>query len=137
MISIPSLTLDQLELLRLAKQHSVEELEFTYESPVNNALESPMGHPAFIQGLINAGLIQVKVKGTFLRASEYQQESWARFCEDVYHPTQEHWEQWRKEFISSSLEEIDLLMYPGNSFKQFSNVWIREILLRVTQPSNP
>ncbi|QUY44808.1 hypothetical protein [Acaryochloris marina] len=136
MISIPSLTLEQLELLRLAKEHSVEELELAYESPVNSAVEPPVGHPAFIQGLLNAGLILVKNKGTFLRASEYQQESWAKFCEDIDHPTQGDWDQWRKVFISSNKEEIDFLMHPGKSFKKFSNVWIRKIGVKVVQPRN-
>lgn len=136
MISIPSLSQEQLELLRLAKQHSVEELELAYESPVTDAFIPPKGHPAFIKGLIDAGLITVKSKGTFLRASGFQQESWAEFCEDIDHPTQEHWDQWRNAFISSNKEEMDSLMHPGQSFKHFRNVWIRKIGIQVVQPEN-
>ncbi|ABW33382.1 hypothetical protein [Acaryochloris marina] len=136
MISIPSLSLDQLEILRLAKRYSVEEFELAYESPVNNDLESPMGHPALIQGLIDAGLISVQVKGSFLRASEYQQESWAKYCVGIDHPTQEDWELWRRSFMARKEEGIDSLMIPGSSFKQFSNVWIREVDVQFVQPSN-
>lgn len=136
MISIPFLTQGQLELLRLAKQNSVEGIELSYELPFIQDKEPPIDHPAFIQRLIDTHLIQVKMKGTFLRASKYQQESWARFCEGIDHPTQEDWELWRKGYMTQSKDAISSFMLPGKKFDEFSRVWVCEINIQAIQPSN-
>ncbi|WP_299486523.1 hypothetical protein [Acaryochloris sp. IP29b_bin.137] len=137
MTHIPTLTHQQLELLRLAKKHSVKELQLSYEFPVIDSSEPPMGHPPFIQELIDDHLVQVQVKGTSLNASEFQQESWTKFCSGIEHPTQADWNQWRQGFIAQLKEGFEYLMTPGNGFEQFSQVWRREIRLRAIQPGNP
>lgn len=137
MAHIPSLTQDQLELLRLAKKDEVEELRLSYEFPVIDHRNPPIGHPSFVQGLIDARLIQVKVQGTSLSASEFQQESWAEFSKDLDSPTQVDWDQWRQGLIAQQDVELDYLMTPGNVLEEFSTVWIREISLKAIQPSNP
>ena len=109
MADIPSLSLPQLELLRLAKKHSVEELRLVYEFPVLDDNEPASGHPPFIQELIDHHFIQVQVKETALRASEFQPE------------------------LGDGFES---LRTPGKSLGQFSKVWIREIGLRGVQPSS-
>lgn len=136
MTHIPTLTHQQLELLRLAKKHSVKELQLSYEFPVIDSSEPPMGHPPFIQGLIDDHLVQVQVKGTSLNASEFQQESWTDFCSGIEHPTQADWNQWRLGFIAQLKEGFEYLMTPGKGFEQFSQVWRREISLQAVQPSN-
>ncbi len=136
MTHIPTLTHQQLELLRLAKKHSVKEIQLSYEFPVIDDSEPPMGHPPFIQELIDDHLIEVQVKGTSLDASEFQQESWTEFCSGKEHPTQAEWNQWRQGFIAQLEEGFEYLMTPGNGFEEFSQVWKREISLQAVQPSN-
>ena len=95
-----------------------------------------MGHPSFIQGLIDVHLIEVKVKQTSLNISEFQQESWAEFCNGIEHPTQADWNRWRQEFIAQLEEGFEHLMMPGNGIEEFSRVWTREIRLRAVQPGS-
>ncbi|ABW32819.1 hypothetical protein [Acaryochloris marina] len=136
MADIPSLSLPQLELLRLAKKHSVEELRLVYEFPVLDDNELSSGHPPFIQELIDHHFIQVQEKGTSLCASEFQQESWTEYCDEIDYPKQTDWERWRQGFIVQLSEGFESLMTPGKSLGQFSKVWIREIGLRGVQPSS-
>lgn len=136
MTHIPSLTQQQLELLRLAKKNSVEELQLTYEFPVVDSNEPPIGHPPFIQGLIDIHLIQVREKETSMLVSEFQQSSWTEFCEDLDYPTQADWDRWRRGFIIQLGEGFEQLMTPGKGFGQFTKVWVREIRLQATQPSS-
>lgn len=132
MTHIPSLTQQQLELLRLAKKDSVEELQLSYESPVIDSSEPPIGHPPFIQELIDIHLIRVREIETSMLASEFQQSSWTDFCGDLDYPTQADWERWRQGFIAQLGEGFDQLMTPGKGFGQFTKVWIREIRLQAT-----
>lgn len=137
MTHIPTLAHQQLELLRLAKKHSVKELQLTYEFPVIDSSEPPKSHPPFIQELIDDHLIQVQVKETSLSDSEFQQESWAEFCSGIEHPTQADWNRWRQGFITQLKIGFEHLMTPGKDFEEFSQVWRREISLQAVQPSNP
>lgn len=136
MTQIPSLTHQQLEILRLAKKNSVDELWLSYEFPVLDDDEPPNNHPPFIQALIDHRFIQVQVKGTSLGASEFQQESWTEYREDLDYPTQADWDRWRQRFISQLGEGFESLMMPGKRLGQFTKVWIREISLRAVQPSS-
>ncbi|UJB73215.1 hypothetical protein HRE53_32135 (plasmid) [Acaryochloris sp. 'Moss Beach'] len=136
MTHIPSLTHQQLELLRIAKKHSVEELQLSYEFPVVGRSEPPIDHPPFIQELIDLHLIQAREIETSMLASEFQQSSWTEFCEDLDYPTQADWDRWRRGFITQLGEGFEQLMIPGREFGQFTKVWIREIRLQATQPSS-
>lgn len=137
MTHIPTLTHQQLELLRLAKKHSTEEIQLSYEFPVIDDSEPPIGHPPFIQELIDDHLVQVQVKETSLSDSEFQQESWAEYCIGIEHPTQTDWERWRQGFIAQLEIGFEHLMNPGNGFEEFSQVWRREISLQAVQPGKP
>lgn len=136
MTQIPSLTQQQLTLLRVAKKHSVREIRLVYEFPVIDDQEPPNSHPSFIQGLIDAHLIQVQVNSTILSASAFQQTNWTEYSKGIDDPTQEDWDRWRDRFIAQQEEGFDQLMTPGVGFGEFSKVWIREIGLQATQPSN-
>lgn len=135
MTHIPSLTHQQLKLLRVAKKHSVREIRLAYEFPVIDDQEPLITHPSFIQGLIDAHLIQVQVNATTLSASAFQQTNWTEYCKEIEHPAQKDWERWRDGFIAQQEEGFDQLMTPGKGFGEFSKVWIREISLQATQPS--
>lgn len=137
MTHIPSLTHQQLELLRLAKKHSDEDIQLSYESTCVEDNEPVINHPQFIQELIDAKLIQVQSHGMRVKASEFQKESWAKFCDRIDYPSQSDWELWRRRFISKHKEVINPVMLPGKRFEQFSQVWVREISIQATQPSNP
>ena len=135
MTGIPSLTLQQLELLRVAKQHPGKTIQVSYEFPVTNNSKPLSEHPAFIQELIDAHLIEVQVRGTFLRTSEFQQRSWTIFCDDLDYPCQTDWELWRKGFIARHVGGKSPILAPGMRFEQFSRVWIRKIDLQSVQPT--
>lgn len=91
-------------------------------------------HPAFIQDLIDANLIQVQVTRLHIGCSEVQQKSWSMYCDEIDSPSQNDWELWRKAFTAQRAGNIIPDMTPGTRFKEFSNVWIREIDLQVIQP---
>ena len=112
------------------------EFELEYEFSAVDHPEPPVDHPLFIQELIDAHLIQVQVKSISLCDSEYQQRSWAAFCEGLGQPSQTDWDLWRNGFIVQQ-EEYDPLMTPGESLEVFSLVWKREISIRAVQPSSP
>lgn len=134
MTCISSLTPQHLELFRIAIKHPNEAIQLSYEFPVVGQDEPPSKHPAFIQDLIDASLIHVQVTGLYIGCSEIQQKSWSMYCDDIDSPSQEDWELWRKTFTAQRAGNIIPDMTPGTRFKEFSNVWIREIDLRVTQP---
>ncbi|ABW32927.1 hypothetical protein [Acaryochloris marina] len=136
MTQIPSLTHQQLELLRIAKKNTVGELRLSYEYPVLDDNEPQIGHPPFIQELIDHHFIHVQVKETSLRASEFQQENWIEHCDGIDYPHQADWDRWRQGFITQLSEEIESLMIPGKNLGQFTQVWIREISVRAVQPSS-
>ncbi|ABW31954.1 hypothetical protein [Acaryochloris marina] len=136
MTQIPSLTHQQLELLRLAKKNSVEELQLFYEFPVVDGDEPPVVHPQFIQELIDIHLIQVREIEASVLASEFQQSSWTEYCEDLDFPAQVDWDRWRQGIITQLGEGVEQLMSPGKGLGQFTKVWIREIRIRAVQPSN-
>lgn len=136
MISIPSLTHQQLILLRLTKKYPERSIHISYESPVINKRELPINHPPFIQRLIDESLIQVQVKRSVLSASKLQREDWTEFCKDIGFPTQKNWELWRARFIAQKKGEIDPLMTPGNELEEFSTVWIRLISIQAIQISD-
>ncbi|MGR3279535.1 hypothetical protein ACSYAD_31195 [Acaryochloris marina NIES-2412] len=136
MIHIPSLTHQQLELLRLTKKDSVEELQLFYEFPVIENSEPPISHPLLIQELIDIHLIQVREIETSVLVSEFQQSSWTEYCEDFDYPTQVDWDRWRQGIIAQLGEGVEQLMTPGKGLGQFTKVWIREIRVRAVQPSN-
>lgn len=106
MTHIPSLTQQQLELLRLAKKHSNEDIQLSYESTCVEANKPEIDHPPFIQELIDAHLIQVQSQGIRVKASEFQKESWAKFCDGIGPPTQSDWELWRRRFITSGHKSV-------------------------------
>ncbi|MGR3278655.1 hypothetical protein ACSYAD_26530 [Acaryochloris marina NIES-2412] len=136
MTHIPSLTHEQLELLRLAKKDSVEELQLFYEFPVVDDSEPPIAHPLFIQELIDIHLIQVREMEASVLTSEFQQSSWIEYCEDLVYPTQVDWGRWRQGIIAQLGEGVEQLMSPGKGLGEFKKVWIREIRVRAVQPSN-
>ncbi|BDM83711.1 hypothetical protein [Acaryochloris marina] len=136
MTQIPSLTQQQLELLRLAKKNTMAELRLSYEFPVLDGNEPPIGHPPFIQELIDHQFIQVQVKETSLRASEFQQENWTEYCDEIDYPTKADWDRWRQGFMAQLGDGFESLMTPGIGFGQFTKVWIREISVRAVQPSS-
>ncbi|QUY45840.1 hypothetical protein [Acaryochloris marina] len=136
MTHIPSLTQEQLELLRLAKKNSVEELQLFYEFPVVDNSGPSTVHPLFIQKLIDIHLIQVREVKTSVLVSEFQQSSWTEYCKNLAYPTQVDWDRWRQEFIAQLGEGVEQLMNPGKGLGQFAKVWIREIRIRAVQPSN-
>lgn len=136
MIHIPSLTHQQLELLRLTKKDSVEELQLFYEFPVIDNSGPPISHPLLIQELIDIHLIQVREIETSVLVSEFQQLNWTEYCEDLDYPTQVDWDRWRQTVIAQLGEGVEQLMSPGKGLGQFTKVWIREIRVRAVQPSN-
>ncbi|KAI9129351.1 hypothetical protein [Acaryochloris sp. CCMEE 5410] len=136
MTHIPTLNYHQLELLRLAKKHSVEEIHFDYELPYINDCKPPSGHPSFIQELIDEHLIQVQERGTSLCASLFQKESWTNFSKEIDYPNQTDWDRWRQGFIAQLDEGFVYLMTPGRGYGEFCKVWIREISIRAVQPSS-
>lgn len=136
MTHIPSLTHQQLELLRVAKKHSDDNIHLSYESTCAEDSRPLIEHPQFIQELIDANLIQVQSHGMHVKASEFQKESWAKFCDQIKHPLQSDWELWRRRFINKHKEVVSPAMLPGERFEEFSQVWVREISIQATQPSS-
>lgn len=137
MTNIPSLTQQQLELLRLAKKHSDMNIQLSYETTCVEDNKPIIDHPPFIQELIDANLIQVQLQGMRVKASEFQKESWTKFCDGIDYPSSKDWELWRRRFISQHKEVISSIMLPGKRFEEFSQVWEREISIQATQPSSP
>lgn len=133
MTCIPSLTLQQLALLRMAKKHPDQTIHLCYEFPVIPIHKLSHEHPPFLQELIDAHLIQVQVKGNVLKTSEFQQHTWSIYCDDIVYPSQQDWELWRKVFIAQAPASISPYLAPGIQFEQFSKVWKREIGLQAIQ----
>lgn len=132
MISIPSLTQAQLELLRTAKKYSGKTVRICYETPIINPRKPPIKTPPFIQKLVDCGLIEVESKQVLSGPSLFEKDSWYEYCADLELPSIRAWELWRKEFIANQQEAPHVLL-PGKNFEEFSNVWIQEISFHTTQ----
>lgn len=133
MISIPSLTLTQLALLRTAKRYSGKSVRLCYETSFTNLQNPPIKNPAFIQKLVDCGLIEVEFKQVLNAHSLFQKDSWHEYCADLELPSIRVWELWRQKFIAN-LPETTHILEPGEGFEEFSNVWIQEISFHATQP---
>ena len=133
MISIPSLTLTQLALLRTAKKYSGKSVRLCYETPFTNLQNPPIKNPTFIQKLVDCGLIEVEFKQVLNGPSLFQKDSWHEYCADLELPSIRAWELWREKFIAN-LHETTHVLEPGEGFEEFSNVWIQEINFHATQP---
>lgn len=133
MISIPSLTQTQLALLRAAKKYSGKTVRLCYETPITNPRKPPIKHPPFIQKLVDFGLIEVESRQVLSGPSLLEKDSWYEYCADLELPSIRAWELWREEFIAKQKEAPHILI-PGESFEEFSDVWIQEINFHATQP---
>ncbi|NJM68672.1 MAG: hypothetical protein HC851_24915 [Acaryochloris sp. RU_4_1] len=134
MTSIPSLSRVQLEILRIAKQHSGEMLHLSFESPIFDNGEPPIGYPSLLQELIDLGYIEVQFNQLLSDSSRFQRDSWQEYCANLELPSIRAWELWRQEFIASQEGSTHVLL-PGEDFEDFSDAWIQEIRLRAAQPS--
>lgn len=134
MIFIPSLSPIQLEILKLAKQHSGELLHVSFETPMLKDVGSPSGNPQFFQELVDLDLIEVHFKQTYIGTSNFQKDSWDEYCADLCLPSLRAWELWRQEFIAEQ-EGATHVFSPGEGFGEFSEVWIEETRFRAVQPS--
>ncbi|KAI9129644.1 hypothetical protein [Acaryochloris sp. CCMEE 5410] len=132
MISIPSLTQTQLALLRAAKKYSGKTVRLCYETPITNPRKPPIKHPPFIQKLVDFGLIEVESRQVLSGPSLLEKDSWNEYCADLELPSIRAWELWREEFIAKQKEAPHILI-PGESFEEFSDVWIQEINFHATQ----
>ena len=126
MVCIPSLTQVQLEVLRLAKEHSGKKLQLSFESPVMGQGEPPNGNLLLIQEMIDLGLVEVQENRVYCDTSRFQQESWDEYCSSLELPSIYVWELWREEFIASQ-EGSTALITPGEEFEDFSYVWVQEM----------
>lgn len=136
MSHIPSLTLRQLELLRLTRKHSSGTIQLSYEIPVLGDRELPQGYPPYVQRLVDAHLLHAKLHCAYLQDSGFQQQNWKTFCGGLKTPLQADWEQWRQGFIGQQ-KGFEYLMTPGHKLEEFSQVWIREISLKAIPFSHP
>ena len=134
MASIPSLTQTQLEILRLAKEHSGEILHLSFELPIFIDEGPPTRTLDLIQDLIDFGLLEVQFRQVISGPSQFQKDSWHAFCANLEIPPIHAWELWRNEFIASQ-EGAAYILTPGKEFEDFSNVWIEELRFQATQPS--
>lgn len=130
---IPSFSQVQLEILRLAKQHSGELLHLSFETPVLKDDEPPSGNPQFFQELLDLDLIEVHFKQVYIDLSNFQKDSWAEYCADLSLPSIRAWELWRQAFIAEQ-EGVAYDLTPGERFGEFSEVWIEEMRFRAVQP---
>ncbi|MGR3279617.1 hypothetical protein ACSYAD_31630 [Acaryochloris marina NIES-2412] len=134
MVYIPSLTQTQLRILRIVKKYPDKAVRLSYEIPVICYGDEPIGYPAFLQKLIDLGLVEVCSKRVRYDSSRYQRDSWNKYSEDLEMPSIRAWELWRDKYIARQEGSKHILM-PGEEFEHFSGVWIQEIGLRAIQPS--
>lgn len=133
MVSIPSLSLKQLEILRLAKQCPGETIRLFHEIPIVSNGDSSTRYTAVIQKLIDWQLIEIKSKHMRCDFSRAQQKSWAEFTEDLDYPSLGLWELWRDKFIARR-KRTECVAIPGEELEDFSYVWIQEIDIQAVQP---
>lgn len=134
MACIPSLSKVQLEILRLAKQHSGEILHLSFETPMLKDEGPPSGNPHFFQALIDLDLIEIHFKQVYIGISNFQKDSWVEYCADLNLPSLRAWELWRQAFIEEQ-EGVTHVLEPGERFEEFSEVWVEEMRFRAVQPS--
>ena len=134
MVCIPSLSLIQLEILKLAKQHSGELLHLSFETPILKDEGPPSGSPQFFQELVDLDLIEILFKQVYIGTSGYQKDSWDEYCADLNLPSLRAWDLWRQAFITGQ-EGVTHVLAPGERFGEFSEVWVEEMRFRAVQPS--
>lgn len=134
MTFIPSLTQTQLRIFRLAKKYPDKAVRLSYEIPVICYGDEPIGYPAFLQNLINLGLVEVYSRQVRCDSSRYQRDSWNKYSADLDLPSIYAWELWRDKYIAGQKGSRHILI-PGEEFEHFSNVWIQEIRVQAVQPS--
>lgn len=133
MVCIPTLSLKQLAILRLAKKYPGKTIQLFCELPIINSGGPPAGYTALIQKLIDFGLITVQFKQMRCDFSRYQRKSWAKFSAELEYPSIIAWERWRDKFIARQ-KGTSRVAIPGKEFEDFSYVWIQEIGVQVIQP---
>lgn len=133
MVCIPTLSLKQLAILRLAKKYPGKTIKLYCEMPIINHGEPPTGYTTVIQKLIDLNLIEVKSKLMHFDFSRFQKKSWAKFSADIEYPSILVWERWRDKFIARQ-KGSERVAVPGKDFEDFSYVWIQEIGVQVIQP---
>ena len=133
MTCIPSLTQVQLEILRLAKEHSGETLRLSFESPMMGHEEPPIDNPPLIQEMVDLGLVEVQKSRVYSSTSRFQRDCWFEYCSDLELPSIYAWELWREEFIASQ-DGSTTLITPGEEFEDFSYVWVQEMIFQAVQP---
>ncbi|ABW32621.1 hypothetical protein [Acaryochloris marina] len=134
MVCIPTLSLKQLAILRLAKESSGKTIKLHCEMPIINSGEPPAGYTALIQKLIDLGLIAVQFKQMRCDFSRYQRRSWAKFSAELEYPSILAWEIWRDKFIARQ-KGTNRAAIPGEEFEDYSYVWIQEIGVQAIQPN--
>lgn len=133
MVCIPSLSLKQLAILRLAKQYPGETIRLFYEMPIVDNGGPPTRYAAVIQTLIDFGLIEIKSRRVHCDFSRTQKKSWTKFTKDLKHPSICIWELWRDKFIARR-KRAGRTSIPGKDLEDFSYVWIQEIGIQAVQP---
>lgn len=133
MVSIPSLSQAQLEILRIAKEHSGEILHLSFETPMLKEDGPPSGNPQFFQELIDLDLIEIHFKQVYIGTSKFQKDSWAEYCAALDLPSLRAWELWRRAFISEQ-RGVTHVLEPGEGFGEFSEVWVEEMRFRAVHP---
>ncbi|KAI9129374.1 hypothetical protein [Acaryochloris sp. CCMEE 5410] len=133
MVCIPTLSLKQLAILRLAKKYPGKTIQLYCELPIINYGGPPAGYTALIQKLIDLDLIEVQSKQMRCDFSRFQKKSWAKFSGDLAYPSTLVWEIWRDKFIAR-LKGSERVAIPGEEFEDFSYVWIQEIGVQAIQP---
>lgn len=133
MVCIPTLSLKQLAILRIAKQYPDKTIQLYCEIPIVHHGEFPTGYTALIQKLIDFGLIEVQSKQMRCGFSRHQRKSWAKFSEDLECPSILAWEIWRDKYIARQKGSERIAM-PGEECEDFSYVWIQEIGVQAVQP---
>ena len=133
MVCIPTLSLKQLAILRLAKKYPNKTIKLYCEMPIISHDEPPTEYTAVIQKLIDLALIEVTSKLMRLDFSRFQKKSWAKFSIDMEHPSILAWEIWRDQYITRQ-KGTNRVAMPGEEFEDFSYVWIQEIRVQAIQP---
>ncbi|MGR3280349.1 hypothetical protein ACSYAD_35445, partial [Acaryochloris marina NIES-2412] len=87
MVCIPTLSLKQLAILRLAKKYPGKTIKLYCEMPIINYGVLPTGYTAAIQKLIDLDLIEVKFRQMCFDVSRFQKKSWVKFRADIEHPS--------------------------------------------------
>ena len=133
MVCIPSLSLKQLAILRLAKQYPGRTIQLYCEIPIINNADSSTGYTVLIEKLTDLRLIKVQSRQMHCSFSRFQKKSWAKFSAELECPTVLAWEIWRDKYIVRQ-KGTKRVAVPGEEFEDFSYVWIQEIGVQAVQP---